>query len=289
VDTLITDGEQAFSDRFFIGDIPVMKPSVEPIVKEIFNQFHDAYTDINSIPEASLAPIIAQFNYQPNWKIETRVRVIRQEGAAYYQTMFMAGSKDIISQETYNKVFACVRALKDSQQTKEYFREDNPFDNIQHFYQLKFKGVIDDIPYRCMADLIIVDEDKKIVIPCDLKTSSHREYAFPESFLQWRYDIQGRLYWTLIRRIMDTDPYYKDFKLLDYRFIVVNNIDNPIPLVWQFDKTAALGTIIMGGKELRDPFTIGKELYYYLQEQPPIPLGISLSSPNSIDHYLDNG
>ena len=187
VDTLLTEGEKAFSDRFFIGDIPAMKPSVEPIVKEIYNQFHNAYTDINSIPDASLAPIISQFGYQPNWKPETRCKVIRQEGAAYYQTMFMAGDKEIVSQDIYNKVFACVSELKNSDQTKKYFCEDNPFDDIEHLYQLKFKGDIDGVPYRCMADLIIVDYKNKKVIPCDLKTSAHREYLFPESFIKWRY------------------------------------------------------------------------------------------------------
>ena len=287
VDTILTDGERAFTEQYFVSDIPSMKPSVEPIVKRIYEQFHNSYTNINDILDSDIMPIISEYRYQPNWKNETRCKVIKQEGQQYYQTMFMAGEKSIVSQDVYNRVYACVRALKDSPQTKQYFCEDNPFDNIERCYQLKFKGKLNGVDYRCMADLIVVDHKNKTVIPCDLKTSSHREYDFPASFLQWRYDIQAKLYWRLIRQAMDNDDYFKKFELKDYRFIVVNNIDNPIPLVWRFSQTAAKGIIELGGKKLRDPETIGEELHNYLENHPSVPVGISLEKPNVIEQWFD--
>lgn len=285
VDTLITDGEKAFTDNYFISDIPKMKPSVEPIVKKVYELYHNAYTNINDILDSDLMPIISEFEYQPKWRPETRCKSIREEGAAYYQTMFMAGKKTIVPQDTYNKVFACVSALKNSPQTRLYF--DNSIGG-EKFYQLKFKGNLGGTDYRCMADLIIVNDYHKTVYPCDLKTSGHREYNFPESFLQWRYDIQARLYWRLIRQAMDKDPYFKDFTLADYRFIVVNNIDNPVPLVWDFSRTKAVGDIYLGHKTLRDPEIIGKELSYYLNEKPQIPLGVTVDGTNNIEKWFDN-
>ena len=286
VDCLITDGERAFQELYMVSDIPNMEPSVEPVVKEVYKQFHNAYTNINDIPESQLMPIISQSGYQPRWKPETRCKVIREKGQQYYQTMFMAGAKTIVTQNIYNKVFACVRALKDSPQTHDYFCEDNPFDNIERYYQLKFKDTLDGVDYRGMADLLIVDHNNKVVIPCDLKTSSHREYDFYKSFIQWGYQCQARLYWRLIRKAMDRDDYYKDFTLEDFRFIVVNNIDNPNPLVWLFDKTQAVGDITIGDNLMRDPETIGKELSYYLTQKPSVPKGIVIRGTNSITSWL---
>jgi hypothetical protein len=223
-----------------------------------------------------------------NWGNKAKCDAIRKDGAQYYQTMFMAGDKTIVSQDMYNKVFACVRALKDSDATKMYFKDNDPFDDTERFYQLKFKGNMKEVDYRCMADLIIVDHKNKIVYPCDLKTSSHREYDFPESFIQWRYDIQARLYYRLIRLNMDSDDYFKDFKLAEYRFIVVNNIDNPTPLVWTFRQTMGIGEIQIGGKKFRDPEVIGKELSYYLKEHPKVPNNISLTHPNNIEEWFEN-
>lgn len=287
VDTLLTDGEKAFSDRYFVSDIPALKPSVEPVVKKVYELFHNSYTNINDILDSDLMPIIAEYKYQPNWKNETRCKSIRQEGQQYYQTMFMAGEKTVLPQDTYNRVFACVRALKDSPATGKYFREDDPFSDIERCYQLKFKDTIDNVDYRCMADLIVIDHKNKVVMPCDLKTSSHMEYEFPKSFLQWRYDIQGRLYWQLIRQNMDRDEYFKDFRLANYRFIVVNTIDEPNPLVWEFGQTQSEGTITMGGRELRAPWDIGEELSYYLKNSPKVPIGISMEKSNSIEEWFN--
>ena len=128
VDTLITDGEKAFADRFFVSDMPKISSTAEPIVKDIYAQFHNAYTNINDIPESVLMPILSQAGYKgnTNWGTKAKCDAIRKDGAQYYQTMFMAGDKTIVSQDMYNKVFACVRALKDSPATKGYFKENAP-------------------------------------------------------------------------------------------------------------------------------------------------------------------
>ena len=286
VDCLITDGEGAFNDRYLISNIPSMEPAIEPIVKSIFSQYRDSYTNINDIPDSCIMPIISQAGYQPRWKPETRCKNIREKGAQYYQTMFMAKDKEIITQDVYNKVFACVRALKDSPQTHNYFCENNPFDDIERYYQLKFKGTLNGITYRCMADELVVDHNKKIVYPIDLKTSSHMEYEFYKSFLDWNYQIQARLYWRLIRQAMDKDDYYKNFLLVDYKFIVVNSVDNPNPLVWKFELTQKKGNIQIGNNTLRDPEEIGAELYSYLQDKPLVPKGINIMTPNSLTEWL---
>ena len=287
VDCLMTDGERAFQEQYLVSEIPSLEPSVEPVVKEIFNSFKDSYTNINDIPDASMMPIIAQSGYQPRWKPETRCKVIREKGQLYYQVLFMAKDKKIVTQDVYNRVFACVRALKDSPQTKKLFCEDNPFDNIERYYQLKFKDNLNGVDYRGMADLLIVDHDNKLVIPYDLKTSSHREYDFYKSFITWGYQCQARLYWRLIRKAMDRDDYYKDFTLANFRFIVVNSIDNPNPLVWLFDRSQAIGELNLGNHVMRDPEVIGKELTHYLQDKPSVPDGISVVGLNNIAEWLE--
>ena len=131
--------------------------------------------------------------------------------------------------------------------------------------------------------LIVVNYEKKVIYPCDLKTSSHYEWDFEASFMQWQYAIQARLYWRIIRACMDADPYFKDFKLEDYRFIVVNK-NTLTPLVWQFPLTTAVGTLTDDrGNEFRDPFEIGKELRAYLDCKPPVPNGITQKGFNVIN------
>ena len=202
----------------------------------------------------------------------------------------LADGKKIISTQTYNDVQNTVDKLKTSDATKFYFEPDNMFDDsIQRFYQLKFKATFNGIDYRCMADEIIVFHDKKLVVPVDLKTSSKTEWDFYKSFLEWRYDIQARLYWRIIRDNMDRDPYFKDFKLAPYKFIVANK-KTLTPLVWNFRSTESIGDLTLGKITkivLRDPFKIGEELSHYLKDKPTVPDGISKVSPNQLEDWIN--
>ena len=139
-----------------------------------------------------------------------------------------------------------------------------------------------------MGDLIIVDHKNKIIIPCDLKTSSKKEWKFHKSFLEWNYWIQAQLYWYIIRQNLDKDELYKGYKLLDYRFIVISR-NSKKPLVWIYPDTQTITDCIYGNnnqyicKNWRD---IVEELHYYLTNKPEYPLDIC--ELNNIKVWLDN-
>ena len=289
VDALITGGEEEFNERFIVADFPDIPDTIIKIIKDCFAEFHITHNTLESIPDIEVIGRAANYNYQNNWKPETRAKVIKEKGAEYYNLLFLAESKTILNSETYTEVLATVRALKESSATKHFFEPDNPFDdNIEHLYQLKFKATLHNIDYRCMSDLLVVDYDKKIIYPVDLKTSSHPEWDFFKSFVQWDYQIQARLYWRIIRDNLDRDSYFKDFTLSDYRFIVANKT-TLTPLVWIFPHTEMVGTLFASKSSLsfRDPEQIGAELTHYLNETPTVPLGIDPDGDNNIAEWLE--
>jgi len=289
VDAYITGGEEEFNSKFAVADCKAPEPSIVPIVKDLYKTYSTSYTDLWSIPTETVAEVAAVFNYQPRWKAETRVNKIKTDGADYYRSLFLANDKTILPQNVYNKVYAAVRALKDSPQTAKLFQEDNPFDKIKRYYQLKFKATLGKIDYRCMADLLLVDYANKKILPVDLKTSSKPEWEFPKSFIEWNYQIQARLYWRIIRENLDNDPYFKDFELLNYLFVIVSQ-DAKEPLLWEFENSNDTHTLIFGKHEqwhLRDPEVIAHELKQYLDTKHSVPLDINVKKKNSITDWLD--
>lgn len=290
VDSLITGGQKEFDERFMVAEFPSIPDSITKMVKSLFSQYGDSYRSLITIPDDAIIKETEYQSYQMNWKPETRAKVIKEKGADYYNLLFIAGSKTILDTQTYQDVCNAVRALKESKSTQFYFAEDNPFEpDIERFYQLKFKGEFNGVKYRNMADLIIVNHKEKWVKPVDLKTSSHTEWDFYRSFVEWQYQIQARLYWAIIRQNMDKDEYFKDFKLLDYDFIVVNR-RTLTPLVWTCPFTQAVGTLKFGKNdqiEMRSPFVIGEELSSYLTFRPKVPMGISEISANNLQEWLD--
>lgn len=290
VDSIITGGQKEFDERFMVAEFPSTPDSITKIVKSLFSQYGDSYRSLITIPDDAIIKETECQSYQMNWKPETRAKVIKEKGADYYNLLFIAGSRTILDTQTYQDVCNAVRALKESKSTQFYFAEDNPFEpNIERLYQLKFKGEFGGITYRNMADLIIVNHKEKWIKPVDLKTSSHTEWDFYKSLVDWRYDIQARLYWAIIRQNMDKDEYFKDFKLLDYNFIVVNK-RTLTPLVWYCPFTRAQGTLKFGKNdqiEMRSPFVIGKELNSYLTSRPKVPIGISDTGVNDLREWLN--
>ena len=139
--------------------------------------------------------------------------------------------------------------------------------------------------------LIICDHKNKELILCDLKTTGHPEYEFASSFLTWNYSYQARLYARVIAKNTKNDPYFKDFKLSNYRFIVVNKT-TLTPLVWEFPYTFTKGDIKLETKNgyikiLRDPENIGKELSPYLSSRPKVPNGIDEFGTNNIIEWIN--
>lgn len=291
VDTLITGSEEEFDKLFLVAELDNnLSDTLITIIKKLFDDFKDAYHSLKDIPEEAILSSIEEIQWNNHWLPKTRVKKIKEDCAGYYSLLYIANGKTIISTKLYNEVIRTVDSLKTSNATKFYFEPNNMFNNnIERFYQLKFKATFNNVDYRCMMDEIIVIHDKKLVVPIDLKTSSHTEWDFAQSFIQWNYMIQGRLYFRILEDNLKRDDYFKDFTIAPYKFIVANRY-TLTPLVWNFEDTKEYGTLNYGKDfqyTCRDPFIIGEELQEYLKNKPKVPNGINVDKPNSLKEWLN--
>ena len=293
VDSIITGGQEEFDERFIVAEFPSTPDSIIKIVKSLFSQYGDSYRSLITIPDNAIIKETEYQSYQMNWKPETRAKVIREKGADYYNLLFIAGNKTILDTQTYQGVCNAVRALKESESTKFYFADNNPFEpNIERLYQLKFKACLGGIEYRCMFDELVIFHDTKEIQPLDLKTSCKRldrEWDFPSHYIEWSYQIQNRLYIRILQDVISKDEYFKDFKILPYKDIIIFR-GSDTPLVWDIPFTFERGTLYFGKNkqiEMRDPEEIGKELSYYLTSRPKVPMGINETGPNDLRELLN--
>ena len=289
VDALITGGEEEFNERFYVADFPSLGDKEQQIADLLFDSHHETCAGFSAIPNADIIAAANQIVYYKNYTDPVRVKKLTEACSQYYNLKYLAGDKEIVSANTYAKVIAMVNALKESASTARYFMPDEPFSNVKRYYQLKFKATLEGIDYRCMADLIVCNYDTKDIFLIDLKTSGKSEWNFPRSFVDWMYAQQGRLYYRIIEDNLKRDDYFKDFKIHNYRFIVVNKA-KLTPLVWEYTDTKKYGELVYGKNQqivVRDPFVIGKELQYYLDNRPNVPIGIDEEGVNDIVSVLN--
>lgn len=289
VDTLLTDGQEEFDNRFIVAEFPKISDSLIQIAKTLFDEYKDTYRSIEDIPDDILSYVGEQCNYYKGVKYNTyRVKLIKEGCSEYYNLLYLCTDKILVSTEDYQAAQECVDKLKNTSMTGWYFENNNPFDNsIERLYQLKFKGEYEGIPLRCMADLIIVNHKDKTITPCDLKTSFKPEWKFYKSFIEWNYWIQAQLYWYIIRQNLDKDEFFKDYKLLNYKFIVISR-NTRKPLVWEYPDTQTITDCIYGKNRqyvCRNWRNIVKDLHYYMTCSSDFPLGIE--EVNNINNWLN--
>lgn len=283
VDSWLTGGEEEFNSLFYVSDFPSVGDKEKLIADYLFLNYGSQHPKLEALPATYILEAANTYEFQKNWKDETRVKVLTERCSPYYAIKSEAIGKTILDAKTFEDVQNCVRALRESPATCGCFAENDPMSPVRRYYQLKFKMTHNGVGYRGMMDLVAIDYEKKIVYPFDLKTSSHFEWDFQESFTQWRYMHQSRLYWRLLRYNMDKDDYFKDFELKDYKFIVVNR-KTLTPLIWEFPLTKIYGTLVdEKGNEYRDPFDLGEELQSYLDCRPQVPNGINQFGVNVIN------
>ena len=293
IDALITGGQEEFDKNFMVVDLPNIPESASNCVKIIWNKYKDTYKHLKDIPIDILNTEL-QFNgFWPNNRYSAQARIngfFKNPVEDYYQLNYIAENKSIINTELHTQILQAVNALKTSPATKDYFIEDNPWDNnTERLYQLKFRADLNGIGYKCMMDECAVIHDKKLIIPIDLKTScSCKEEEFYFNFLQWHYQLQARLYSRILRANLDKDDYFKDFTILNYRFIFCNK-DSCSPLVWEFKETHSKGTLYYGRYKqigFPDPEDLGKELYLFFSsgQKPEEPL---IADRNLLDSWIN--
>lgn len=277
VDTLLTGTPEEFEERFMVADLPAVSETLEVIARTIFAKYGTQYSKLEDVPDNILSEEGNEFNFWKGDKYNSRrVSEIRKGCTELYNMLSLGGERTIVRSTEYNDAVDCVNILKTSENTAKFFNQ-NPFDeNVENYYQLKFKGEYEGIPLRCMMDIVQVDYTNKTITPVDLKTSYKREWDFFKSFYEWNYFIQSQLYWEILRQNIEKDPYFKDFTLKDYLFVVISNGSRK-PLVWEYLDTKIDYDVCYGKNKqylCRNWRNIVKELDSYLKNPTDIPHGI---------------
>ena len=227
VDTILTASEE-FDDRFYVADIDKFSDSIRKMTEDLFNP---EIEELALIDDATILMILDTYQYQTNWKSQTRIDKIIDLGSDYYTVLKYSTGKIVISPQEFSEASQCVQTLKTHPFSYQIF-ECNEDEEI--FYQLKFKTKIDDIPFRFMMDICKVNHKKRTILPIDLKTSGKSSELFEKSFLDWAYWIQGGSYSAGLNKIISEDDYFKNFEILPFQFLVINKNDL-CPLIWEMN------------------------------------------------------
>lgn len=260
VDTILTGAEGEFENRFHVSVLE-KKPSdtemsiVNMALKDIVDSYTEEQLKEEGIKELSQYPgsiqmAIEEHNYQPNWKMETKINKIIENGTLYFEDLKRAVGKQMLSSSEMELISSIVSSLKTNSRTSKFFDRDalSRAEGVTVYYQLPVYFTYKGVKCKALLDMLIVirNEAGKIVSiqPIDLKTMNGSTLKFISNLKSFRYDIQAAWYLEALFAPDSTFSIEKDVVIEDvlkpFMFIVESNTFPGQPLVYVTDASIVL-------------------------------------------------
>lgn len=230
VDTLLTLGEEAFQNEFYVSTLEKQPSASElNVIEEVKNQVDllSLMSDSNELSDTLsnyvdiIKDAVQTCSYQSNWKLDTRVNKIIDNCSDYWKMLVESNGKTILTEEESTTIRDCVNRVKDSK-VYGYSLDPQKFEKSEadHIYfqlPIYFDYPDTDIHCKAMLDCVRIyrDGDKMTVYPFDLKTTSAPLIKFPDVIEKFRYDIQADFYREALRQFLYQkyrNSYYYEIK-----------------------------------------------------------------------------
>lgn len=197
--------------------------------------------DITSF-EKEIIKSIEQIEYQTNWKLETRIGKIKTNGKEYFEQLKEAGTRTIVTMDSWTRAHSIVEQLQEDESTKNVFAilKGKISDKAKKRYVLhKCKALYGTdigsaIKMKGLLDFYIEDTVEKTIIPFDLKTAkSHAQ--FMANYRASRYGRQGSYYSELLA------IEYPEHTIEVFRFLVIPTESGEVPEIYYMSESELIG------------------------------------------------
>jgi hypothetical protein len=152
------------------------------------------------------------------------IRMVRSKNLTIVNTMEISIAEKIVEQLKTNSTTGPIVNLVNS---PRYTIID----------QMQIEGYnIDGLPLKSMLDKVIIDHDKKLIIPYDLKCTWSVENFYEEYYLYRRAYIQAYLYFHAMLKLSDDkESEYYGYTVEYLKFIVCDSTNYYQPLIYTID------------------------------------------------------
>lgn len=277
VDTLLTGEEGEFEKQYYVSEIEKKPSEVEmSIIQKAFSEVVTAnFNSIENIGDLenykdAVESSIEEHNWQPNWKMDTKINKIVDIGSVYFEDLKAGYGKQILTTSEKILIDNIVSSLVNNPRTSKFFDRKalSRAVEVSVYYQLPIYFTYKNLDCKALLDILIVVKDEKgkivSVQPFDLKTMTGNTLKFVSNLKSFRYDIQAAWYKEALLAVdssldLGIGQVDSECVLKPFTFIVESNTFPGQPLIFETDED--LLNIGKYGKQ--DVVTEDKEILKY--------------------------
>lgn len=231
VDCMLTDTKN-FSNKYHVSLLET-KPSdkIKSIINQVFDIVSENITNISTNISDYASTVLRccdEQSYQTNWLEQTRCNKIYEHNP-YWLELLEAQGKQVLSVEEYDTILKIVQSLQQNPVISKYF-DENTYEII---YQLPIIFFYKKVACKALIDMVCINHKNKTIQLIDIKTTGDYTSNFEKSVVKRRYDIQSSFYLEAIKYyLLNSDRDFKDYTLLDFKFIVESTKNIGCPLLY---------------------------------------------------------
>lgn len=222
VDCIISEGDDEFKRKYFISTLE-KKPS-DTLMTILKMTFDNATFDGEDFVLSRFSDVLHQslkayvdekgdqkyYNNRKkdNWGEDTRITSILKDTTnhKYWDELMEANGKQILTDEEKEVIFGnentgrigVAPSLLTHRNTSYLFVDGEGIDIV---FQFPVYLSVDGVSCKLLIDAIIIDHNRKIIKPLDIKSLREGVLMFNEVAKKWRYDIQGSFYYDNLKKI----------------------------------------------------------------------------------------
>lgn len=219
VDILVCPGNtEAFNEMYFCSElVKEQKPSDKAL--GVLHLAYDIYKESReSTYNECLLSAARELGWNPKWGDEAVVKNLAKF-EDYFEDLKKAEGKIVFTQEDKSLVDQLVMAIRTHENTSWLYEGEVNGSKVETHWQLPLYYTFDSKDCKALLDLVLIDEEHKIIYPFDVKTTIEPMANFEKSVRTFRYDIQAAWYTEALRRC------YPEYQIMPFGFVVVSKIE----------------------------------------------------------------
>jgi hypothetical protein len=202
----------------------------------------DRFWEIRQTSEGEDNEIVLQaakeMDYQANWKPETITKKFWEECECYIGLLLRVGDRTLVSTEDDILAKELADECLQHKFTGRYFK----YSKVLYQYPILWDA--NGIPMKILLDMLCVVEDRKILVPIDIKTYEGDDFI--RNFYRMKYYYQSSIGTDAVISLRDKE--YPDYTVGQFRFIALNTSRLNCPLKYftnnNINKIAKYGGVL---------------------------------------------
>ena len=227
VDCILTRNGDFDKEFMYSGDY-----RISLAVKNIIDKVFELSKNKTTLEEEAdlLLRIGRESEYQNNWKDDTLVKNLINNGNAYYNDLIKANGRKIITLDMSMSIDISLELIMNSDidEVITLLNSDKVMKQLPVFWSIENKQC------KSLLDFVYIDDEAKKIKIYDLKVTSRPALSFDKTYLKDDHAIQASFYVDALKY------WYKDYDI-SFAFVVVSYTEDMVILFDVSDKALDIG------------------------------------------------